>query len=286
MDFVLARQALHATLHVSKKETTLSEYQKATQNYPSIYKYYTDEPITKIDAKKYTITNITDDLAYIPQDSVFKNITTYFADQPDIRLIPITNQQSMKHSNNTLLIVSKEFNINPTSIYEEEKKPNNTPIFHKLNYKPTLTPQKSTDVQMHDTSTGDTTNVQVNATKHNNDTEDLNENQLQQLLITNKAIVDKTAENISEYLTTLNDKNETQTLDGIVSEIKNIITPTVTSQQEKTFQILINESVGKFGPELISKYNHDAIKETVKELKILYETLNNVIKKKDEKITK
>nr|WDA64596.1 hypothetical protein PIFADJLK_00026 [Oryctes rhinoceros nudivirus] len=87
---LLAEQSIFAQLLIKKKKTEPTKFQKATENTPSIYKYFTSErPLTSIDSTDYSITNLPDTVAYIPKNSIFKNVILIRSSSPDFRHIPI-----------------------------------------------------------------------------------------------------------------------------------------------------------------------------------------------------
>nr|DBA13075.1 TPA: hypothetical protein [Oryctes rhinoceros nudivirus] len=87
---LLAEQSIFAQLLIKKKKTEPTKFQKATENTPLIYKYFTSErPLTSIDSADYSITNLPDTVAYIPKNSIFKNVILIRSSSPDFRHIPI-----------------------------------------------------------------------------------------------------------------------------------------------------------------------------------------------------
>lgn len=87
---LLAEQSIFAQLLIKKKKTQPTKFQKATEDTPLIYKYFTNErPLTSIDSADYSITNLPDTVAYVPKNSIFKNVILIRSSSPDFRHIPI-----------------------------------------------------------------------------------------------------------------------------------------------------------------------------------------------------
>lgn len=83
-----------ASLVVENIGTTLNKTQKDSVNYIQYYDETEDPPITALDVKLYSITNLPNNFARVPKHSIFSAITCIPTDTPDMRHVYVNHKES------------------------------------------------------------------------------------------------------------------------------------------------------------------------------------------------
>lgn len=96
---LLAEQSIFAQLVIKHAKATQNTHQRSTINNPEVYKYAADdEQVTPIDPTEYSIINLPDAIAYIPNNSIFGNIALIQKSSPDYRFVPINGASQCAQS--------------------------------------------------------------------------------------------------------------------------------------------------------------------------------------------
>ncbi|AUQ44002.1 putative gp028-like protein [Esparto virus] len=93
-EHLIAEQSVYAYLLVEQQISQLTQFQQAVQN---IYSYANSgiQPLTNVNPDDYSITNLPNTIAYLPNNSIFKNILLIRSDDPDFRFVKISDEQNI-----------------------------------------------------------------------------------------------------------------------------------------------------------------------------------------------
>ncbi|ATZ81489.1 putative transposase [Drosophila innubila nudivirus] len=106
-DHLIAEQSVYAYLNVDKQSPEQTEFQRSVNTF---YKYSKDlyTRLTDIEPNDFSITNLPDTIAFLPQNSIFNNILMIRKEDPDFRFVPISETRDVFERNMLPTIVSDE----------------------------------------------------------------------------------------------------------------------------------------------------------------------------------
>ncbi|AYP97947.1 putative transposase [Mauternbach virus] len=106
-DHLVAEQTIYAYLNVDKQKPEQTTFQRSVDVF---YKYSKDlyTKLTDADPAEFSITNLPDTIAFLPQNSIFSNILMIRKEDPDFRFVPISETRDVFERNMLPTIVSDE----------------------------------------------------------------------------------------------------------------------------------------------------------------------------------
>jgi len=106
-DHLIAEQSVYAYLNVDRQSPEQTEFQRSVNTF---YKYSKDLYIrlTDVEPNNFSITNLPDTIAFLPQNSIFNNILMIRKEDPDFRFVPVSETRDVFERNMLPTIVSDE----------------------------------------------------------------------------------------------------------------------------------------------------------------------------------
>ncbi|AQN78578.1 ACH96158.1 unknown protein [Kallithea virus] len=104
-DHLIAEQSVYAYLNVDRQEPQQSRFQESVSQF---YKYSKNNAtqLTNVDPNGFSITNLPDTVAFLPQNSIFNNIMMIRKEDPDFRFVPVSETRDIFERNSVPIIVS------------------------------------------------------------------------------------------------------------------------------------------------------------------------------------